>query len=77
MFPKGGFRGFFSSSSLSVGVYFVRWGAFLELFFSRESQTNAELFYNKPSVIFMVLLRSAAGGEKMRREGNLQKEKQS
>ena len=50
MFPKGGFRGFFNSNSLSVGVYFVRWGAFLELSFSRESQKNADLFYNKPSV---------------------------
>ena len=35
---KGGFWGLFGSISLSVGVNFVHWGAFLELIISSENQ---------------------------------------
>jgi len=40
---KGGVRGFNGCIYLSVGVYFVRWGALLELFFPSRSQKKAQL----------------------------------
>jgi len=47
--PKGEFRGFIGRIKLSVGVYFVRWGAFLELVFSQKIPKNAQLFYQNPT----------------------------
>ena len=43
MVPKGGISGFLWIE------FVVRWGAFLELFISRDSQKNADLFYHKPN----------------------------